>query len=86
MPPTAPGAGSWKSLSNGCGLYPIPLAGSATALAIEAGRVLNFPDVMNGADVPAALRAPAEVAGLNYSLVMAPLMQGGAGHDRPDAR
>ena len=32
-------------------LYPIPLAESATALAIEAGRVLYFPDVMNGADV-----------------------------------
>ncbi|MEP6739543.1 MAG: GAF domain-containing protein, partial [Caldimonas sp.] len=60
-------------------IYPIPLAGSATALAIGAGRVLSFPDVLNGADVPAALRAPAERAGLNYSLIMAPLMQGERG-------
>ena len=34
---------------------------------------------MNGAGVPAALRAPAEAAGLNYSLIMAPLMQGEQG-------
>ncbi len=60
-------------------LYPIPLAGSATAVAIDAGRVLNFADVLNGLDVPAALRAPAEASGLNYSLIMAPLMQGERG-------
>ena len=34
---------------------------------------------MNGPDVPPALRAPAERAGLNYSLIMAPLMQGERG-------
>jgi GAF domain-containing protein/CheY-like chemotaxis protein len=60
-------------------LYPIPLAGSATEMCIVAGRVVNFADVLNGADVPAALRAPAEAAGLNYSLIMAPLMQGERG-------
>jgi signal transduction histidine kinase len=60
-------------------LYPVPLAGTATALAIETGRVLSFPDVLNGADVPAPLRAPALLTGLNYSLIMAPLMQGERG-------
>ena len=39
-------------------LFPVPLAGTATALAIETGRVLSFPDVLNGADVPAPLREP----------------------------
>ena len=60
-------------------IYPIPLAGSATAMAIEAGQLLDFPDVLEGADVPIALRAPAERLGLNYSLAMAPLMQGERG-------
>jgi signal transduction histidine kinase/DNA-binding response OmpR family regulator/putative methionine-R-sulfoxide reductase with GAF domain len=60
-------------------LYPIPLAGSATQMAIEAGRVLSFPDVLHGAGVPAPLRAPAERTGLNYSLIMAPLMLGERG-------
>jgi GAF domain-containing protein/CheY-like chemotaxis protein len=60
-------------------LYPVPLAGTATELAIRTGRVLNYPDVLNGADVPAPLRAPAQLTGLNYSLIMAPLMQGERG-------
>ena len=60
-------------------LYPVALAGTATAVAIEAGRVLSYPDVMNGPGVPPALRAPAERAGLNYSLIMAPMMQGERG-------
>jgi GAF domain-containing protein/CheY-like chemotaxis protein len=60
-------------------LYPIPLAGSATEMAIGAGRVLSFPDVLHGEGVPPPLRAPAERTGLNYSLIMAPLMQGERG-------
>jgi signal transduction histidine kinase/DNA-binding response OmpR family regulator len=60
-------------------LYPIPLAGSATQLAIAAGCVLSFPDVLHGAGVPTPLRAPAERTGLNYSLILAPLMLGERG-------
>ena len=60
-------------------IYPIPLAGSGTAAAIDAGRVLNFPDVVNGADVPPGTRAAALASGLNYSWMTAPLMQGGRG-------
>jgi len=60
-------------------VYPIPLEGSGTALAIASGRVLNFADVLDGADVPPGVRAPALRLGRNYSQMMAPLMQGGRG-------
>ena len=60
-------------------IYPIPLEGSATAAAIAAGRVLSYPDVRHGPDVPAGLRIPAEAMDLNYALIMAPLMHGSRG-------
>ena len=60
-------------------LFPMALEGTGTALAIESGRVLNYPDVLHGADVPEGVRAPARQAGRNYSQVMAPLMQGERG-------
>ncbi|MEO5883421.1 MAG: GAF domain-containing protein, partial [Caldimonas sp.] len=60
-------------------LFPMPLAGTGTAEAIASGRVLNFPDVLNGADVPHGVRAPAQAMGINYSQMMAPLMQGTRG-------
>ncbi|MCU0940532.1 MAG: GAF domain-containing protein, partial [Burkholderiaceae bacterium] len=59
--------------------FPKPLAGTATAVAIASGRVLNFPDVLNGTDVPRAVRATALASGINYSTMMAPLMQGTRG-------
>ncbi len=59
--------------------FPMPLAGTGTAEAIASGHVLNFPDVLNGADVPRGVNAPAKLTGLNYSQMMAPLLQGGRG-------
>ncbi len=59
--------------------FPMPLAGTGTAQAIAAASVLNYPNVLNGADVPHGVRAPALATGLNYSQMMAPLMQGGRG-------
>ncbi len=59
--------------------FPMPLAGTGTAAAIASGRVLNFPDVLHGADVPPGVRAVALASGRNYSQMMAPLMQGGRG-------
>jgi GAF domain-containing protein len=41
--------------------------------------VLNFPNVVNGSDVPPGTRAAALSSGLNYSWMAAPLMQGGRG-------
>ena len=60
-------------------VFPMPLAGTGTAAAITSGQVLNFPDVLNGADVPRGVRAPALALGINYSQMMAPLMQGTRG-------
>jgi GAF domain-containing protein/DNA-binding response OmpR family regulator len=60
-------------------VYPMPLQSSGTALAIASGRVLNFPDVLHGDDVPAGVSAPARWLGRNYSQMMAPLMQGERG-------
>ena len=60
-------------------VFPMPLAGTGTAAAIASGRVLNFPDVLHGADVPDGVRTMALTNGRNYSQMMAPLMQGGRG-------
>jgi GAF domain-containing protein/CheY-like chemotaxis protein len=60
-------------------IFPIALEGTGTALAIARGRVLNYPDVLHGADVPEGVRTPARSAGRNCSQLMAPLMQGERG-------
>ena len=60
-------------------VFPMPLAGTATAAAIESGRILNYADVQHGAGVPPSVRAPAVAMGINYSQMMAPLMQGTRG-------
>jgi signal transduction histidine kinase/DNA-binding response OmpR family regulator len=60
-------------------LYPVPLEGTGTAAVIEAGQVLNFPDLLNGPGVPETMRASTRELGTNGSEVYAPLMQGGRG-------
>ena len=60
-------------------IFPIALEGTGTALAIARGHVLNYPDVLHGADVPEGVRTPARSAGRNCSQLMAPLMQGERG-------
>ena len=59
--------------------FPIPLAGTATAVAIEQGHVVSYPDVLNGEGVPPGLRRLAEGLGLNYALAHAPMMWQGKG-------
>jgi hypothetical protein len=56
-----------------------PLAGSRPRRRSRPAGVLNYPDVLNGADVPAALRRRPMATGLNYSLIMAPLDAGRPG-------
>ena len=60
-------------------LFPQALEGTGAEAAIEANRVMSFPDVMNGPDVPPGVRAPAAAMGLNYAMIMAPLMLGDEG-------
>ena len=59
--------------------FPIPLAGTATAVAIEQGHVVSYPDVRNGEGVPPGLRRLAEGMGLNYAFAQAPMMWQGRG-------
>ena len=59
--------------------FPIPLAGTATAIAIERGHVVSFPDVRNGDGVPPGLRRLAESLGENYAFAQAPMMWQGKG-------
>ncbi len=54
--------------------YPRPFAGSGLEAVRKAGRALNFPDVMHGSGVPAHVRENAQIIGINYSMVLAPLI------------
>ena len=55
-------------------LYPIPLKGSASELAIRERRLVRSADVLNDADVPSNLRDFAKRFGKNYSMVIAPML------------
>ena len=57
-------------------VYPVPLAGTATELAIKERRVVKYDDVLNGPDTPPGLRAIARRIG-NYSMVLAPMLSEG---------
>ncbi len=52
--------------------FPRPVHESIHGYAIHKRRVLHFPDVLHGADVPAGLRETAEMIG-NYSMIVAPM-------------
>ncbi len=60
-------------------IFPMQLAGTGVEAAIKARRVLSFPDVMHGADVPPGIRKPAQMIGINYAMIMAPLLRGSEG-------
>jgi len=53
--------------------FPRPVRESIHGYAIHKRRVLHFPDVLHGADVPAGLRETAKTIG-NYSMLVAPMM------------
>ena len=55
-----------------------PVRESIHGYAIHKRRVLHFPDVLHGADVPAGLRETAKLIG-NYSMIVAPMLWEGAG-------
>ncbi|MEO8310074.1 MAG: GAF domain-containing protein [Caldimonas sp.] len=59
--------------------FPRPVRDSIHGYAIHKGRVLHFPDVINGADVPKGLREQAEAEGGNYSAMFAPMFWEGKG-------
>ncbi|ACB32330.1 putative sensor with HAMP domain [Leptothrix cholodnii SP-6] len=53
--------------------YPHPLRGSATEAALDAGRVVEFSDTLNGPDTPPQTREFALSAGYPFSLMVAPM-------------
>ena len=53
--------------------FPRPVRESIHGYAIHKRRVLHFPDVLHGADVPAGLRETAQMVG-NYSMLVAPML------------
>ena len=59
--------------------FPRPVAESIHGYAIRKGCVLHFPDVLHGADVPKGLRVTAQEGGVNYAMIVAPLLWQGEG-------
>ncbi|HQR78069.1 MAG TPA: GAF domain-containing protein, partial [Burkholderiaceae bacterium] len=60
------------------GQFPRPLRDSIHGYVIHKNRVLHYPDVLNGADVPEGLRATAQEFG-NFSVLYAPMVWQGRG-------
>ncbi|MEJ8847910.1 GAF domain-containing protein [Variovorax rhizosphaerae] len=60
-------------------IYPRPLADTSAELAFQRNDLVEIADVLHGPDVPPSLRRNAEIAGLNYANLAAPLMWEGRG-------
>jgi len=61
------------------GEFPRPVEKSIQGYAIHKKAVVQFPDVQFGANVPKGLRESASRVGVNYSLMVAPMMWEGQG-------
>ena len=72
------GAHSGTGAEELASIFPIPLAGTSTALAIENRSVMHFPDVFGAPGVPESVRSSCERTGAK-SLLMAPMMWEGKG-------
>ncbi len=55
-------------------LFPVPLEGTASELAIRERRLVSYADVFNDPDVPPGLRHNAHRFGENYSMAVAPML------------
>ena len=55
-------------------IYPVPLEGTATEIAIRERRLVTYANVWNDPDVPEGLRRIAHQFGENYSLALAPMI------------
>ncbi|WP_213956579.1 GAF domain-containing protein [Variovorax sp. dw_954] len=60
-------------------VYPRPLADTSAELAFQRRDLVEIADVLNDPDAPPSLRRNAQIAGLNYSNLAAPLMWEGRG-------
>jgi two-component system NtrC family sensor kinase len=55
-------------------LFPVPIKGTASEVAIRERRLVAYADVMNDSNVPAFLRESAHRLGENYSTAVAPML------------
>ncbi len=55
-------------------LFPLPLEGTASELAIRERRLVSYADVLGNPDVPPGLRSVAERFGENYSVAVVPML------------
>jgi GAF domain-containing protein/CheY-like chemotaxis protein len=55
-------------------LFPVPLAGTTTELAIREARVVTFADVLNDPGVPEGQRRTAQRFGASFSLAVTPML------------
>ena len=58
--------------------FPMPLRDSYQGYAIRKGRAVHYPDIVNGPNVPDAMRRHGQKMG-NYSLLVAPMLWKGQG-------
>jgi signal transduction histidine kinase/DNA-binding response OmpR family regulator/putative methionine-R-sulfoxide reductase with GAF domain len=56
--------------------YPMPIAGTASEVALQERRVVSFSDVLGDAASPPALRRIAEDFGESFSMALAPMLWG----------
>jgi GAF domain-containing protein len=57
-------------------LFPVPLRGTVSDIAMRERRLITYDDVLDGEGVPDGLRAVAARFGQNYSIATAPLLAG----------
>ena len=67
------GAAAQQAFDKIAAQFPRPVRESIHGYAIHKRRVLHFPDVLHGVDVPAGLRETAKMIG-NYSILVAPML------------
>jgi len=59
--------------------YPMPLAGTSAEVSFETGELVEVADVLNDATAPQVMRRNAELVGMSFANLAAPLMWEGRG-------
>jgi GAF domain-containing protein len=68
------GAGHGPRVERARALFPAPLEGTASEVAIRERRLVSSADIFNDPDIPAAARERSRHLGTNYSMAVAPML------------
>ena len=68
------GAGHGPRVEQARALFPAPLEGTASEVAIRERRLVSSADIFNDPDIPAAARERSRHLGTNYSMAVAPML------------